>query len=120
MRGQESAGGSARQGCEKGYADLAMREPMEEAALLDVLDLQDHITIASPTCGRHNVLVEGKGDEDDDDEQVDDGADSTHALRKLFFVVFAHVDAFQASLDEGRTEPSNHGIAGAEGYAAEC
>jgi len=45
-----------------------MREPVQEAALLNVLNLQHDIAIAASAGSCHYILVEGKRDEDDEHE----------------------------------------------------
>ena len=59
---------------------LAVWESAQEPPRLDVLDLDDEIPVAAAGRGGHDVLIEREGDEDDDDEEVDHGADGTHRL----------------------------------------
>ena len=55
---------------------------MKETALVDVLDVVNDVAVSSTTGRCDDVLVEGEGDEDDDGQEVDGGADGTHAFRK--------------------------------------
>lgn len=76
----------------------------------------DHdVPVASARCGRHNVLVEGKRDEDDDGEEVDGGADGAHTLGNLDARRLAEVAAAETRAHKGRAEPADHGIAEAGG-----
>lgn len=100
-------------------AHLAVRELVQEAALVDVLGVQDDVPVAAAAGGSNDVLVEGEGGEDDDGEQVDDGADGTGALWNLPPVGLGHVDALEPGLDEGGPQPADHGIGGGVGHAAE-
>lgn len=100
--------------------DLTMRKLVQQSSLLHILDIHDHISISATTSGHHNVLVKGKRDEDHDDDQVDDGADGSHALRQLLLVVhLGHVAAPEAGANKGRAQPADHGVAGSKGEAAE-
>ncbi len=96
-----------------------MGEPVEEAALVDVLGLEDDVAVAAAARGGDNVLVKGKGDEDDDGEQVDGGTDGAHALGQLDLVDLGEVAPAEAGLDKGRAEPADHGVAERKGGARE-
>ena len=96
-----------------------MGKPVQEPPFLDILLVHHHIPIPASAGGGHNVLVEGEGDEADHAQDVDDGADSTHALWYLFLVRLGHVDALDAGLDEGGPQPAYHGVGCREGDAAE-
>jgi len=98
---------------------LAMRKPVQEAALLHMLNVQDDIAVPTAASGGHDVLVEGERREDDDDQEVDDGAYGAHALGDLLLVQLAHVDALDARLDEGGAQPPDHGVRRREGHAAQ-
>jgi hypothetical protein len=87
---------------------------MQEPALLDMLDMQHNISIASTARRRHNVLVKRKRGENDDNQYVDDRTHGSHALRDFPSLELAQIHAFQSSLDEGRAKPPDHGIASAE------
>ena len=78
-----------------------MGESVEEAAFIDVYSLNHDISVASPTRSCHDIFVEGKGDEDDDGEQIDGRADSAHAFGYLSATRLAEVASLEASLDEG-------------------
>lgn len=92
---------------------------MQEAALVDLLELDDHITVSTTAGGGDDVLVEGKRDEDDDGDEVDGGADGTHALWDLGLVRLAHVAAAKAGAHEGGPQPADHGVAEGEGEQGE-
>jgi hypothetical protein len=96
-----------------------MGEPMKEPPLLDMLHMKDNITVAASTSSRHDILVERKRNEDDDDQKIDNRADASHALRNLSLMMLAHVDPSQAHFHERGTQPSNHGISGTECDTAE-
>lgn len=97
-----------------------MRKLVQQSALVHMLDIEDNVSISATTSDGDDVLVEGKGDEDHDDDQVDDGADGAHALGQLLLVVdLGHVAAPEAGADEGRAQPADHGVAGGKGQAAE-
>ena len=56
---------------------------MQETALIDVVNLENDIAVTSSARGGYNVLVEGEGNEYDDGEEVDHGADGAHTFRDL-------------------------------------
>lgn len=75
----------------KGLFDLGLRhqtylvvgESVQEATLVYVVHLEDNITVsAAARCG-DNVLVERKGDEHYNCEEIDCRAHSAHALWNL-------------------------------------
>lgn len=96
-----------------------MGEAVQEPARVGIHNLEDDVSIPAPGRRGHDVLVEGEGDEDDGDEQVDDGADGAHGLWDLPLMHLAHVLALQAGLHKGRPQPADHGVGGGEGDAAE-
>lgn len=102
---------------EKPY--LVVGEAVQEAPLVDVLQLDDDIAVPTAARRRHNVLVEGEGDEDDDGEQVDGGAHGAHALWDVGAVQLAHVAAAEAGAHKGRPQPAYHGVADGEGEQGE-
>lgn len=96
-----------------------MREPVQEPALLHMLNLQHHVPVPASACGRDYVLVKGEGHKHDHGEQIDRGAHGAHALGDLSAVVLAQVDALETSLDECRAEPADERKGSAECQAAE-
>lgn len=92
---------------------------MEETPLVDVLGLEHDVAVAAAARRGDNVLVEGKGDKDNDGEQVDGGAHGAHALGQLGLAGLAQVPAPEAGLDKGRAEPADHGVAEGEGDAGQ-
>lgn len=92
---------------------------MQEAALVDVLGVQDNVPVPAAAGGSNDVLVEGERCEDDDGEQVDDGAYGAGALGDLPPVGLGHVDALEPGLDESRPQPADHGVRGGIGHAAQ-
>lgn len=95
--------------------NLVVREAVQEAALVHMLDVQDNIAISSSAGGSNNVLVEWKRDEYDDSNEVDGGAYGTHALGDEGPRGLAHVAAAEAGSDEVGAEPADHGEARGEG-----
>ena len=93
---------------------------MQQASLINIRNLQHHISVSSTTSCRHDILVEREGNEHDDSEEVDGGADGAHALWDLGLAELAHVAAFEAGLHEGGAEPADHGEAETEGAHGEC
>lgn len=67
---------------------------MQEASLVNMLGMQDDISVPAAACCSNNVLVEGERGEDYDSEQVDDGADGACALWDLPPICLGHVNAF--------------------------
>lgn len=97
-----------------------MWELVQQSPLLNEFDVHNHIPVSTTTSSDDNILIEREGCKDDDDQKIDDGADSTHALGQVVAVVdLGQVAALKTGLDEGRTEPSDGGIGGSEGEAAE-
>ena len=96
-----------------------MWETVEEAPLVDVLDMEDDVAIPAAAGGSDNILVEGEGDEDDDSDEVDGSADGAHALGEQGPRGFAHVAAAEAGGDEARAQPADHGVAEGEGQERE-
>lgn len=92
---------------------------MQEAALVDMLGMQDDISVPAAARGSNDVLVKGERGEDDDGEEVDDGADCAGALGDLPPVRLGHVDALEPGLDEGGPQPADHGVCGGVGHAAQ-
>lgn len=56
---------------------------MQETALVDMANFQNHVAVTSSARGGYNILVEGEGDEDDDGEEVDHGANGAHTFWDL-------------------------------------
>lgn len=94
---------------------LAVWEFVQEATLIDMLGLLDHIAIAAAAGGSDNVFVEGKGNEGRDDEQEDDCAEGASALGDLLLCSLGQVGALEADSQEGGRSPDNEGIRGREG-----
>ncbi|KAF1737541.1 hypothetical protein CRV24_003161 [Beauveria bassiana] len=92
---------------------------VREAALVDVLGLEDNIAVAAAARGRDNVLVKGKRYEDDDGEEVDGGADGAHALGQLGPAGLGEVAAAEAGADKRGPEPADHGVAERKGGKGE-
>lgn len=65
-----------------------MRKLVQEPALVHMLDLLDHISIATTAGGSDDIFVEGEGDESRDDEQIDDGAEGTSTFGYLLLGPF--------------------------------
>lgn len=103
----------------RGCAHLAVRELVQESALVDMLGMQDDVPVPAAAGGSDNVLVERERGEDDYGEQVDDGADGAGALWDLPPIGLGHVDALEPSLDEGRPQPADHGVGSGVGHAAQ-
>lgn len=57
-----------------------MWELVQESALVDMLDLEDHIPIATTTSCRDDIFVKGKRNKDDDSENIDHGTDEACTL----------------------------------------
>lgn len=98
-----------------------MRELVEESAPTGVAGvyLEHDIAIASARRGGHDILIEGEGDEDNDCEEVDSGADSAHTFRYLHTRRLAKVAAAEACAHKSWAEPADHSIAEAEGGEGE-
>ena len=92
---------------------------MQEAPLVDLLQLDDDIAISTTTRRSHNVLVEGERDEDHDGDEIDSSAYSAHALWNVGTVQLAHVATTEAGAHKGRPQPAYHGIADREGEQGE-
>lgn len=103
----------------RGCAHLAVRELVQESALVDMLGMQDDVPVPAAAGGSNNVLVERERGEDDDCEQVDDSADGAGAFWDLPPIGLGHVDALEPSLDEGRPQPADHGVGSGVGHAAQ-
>lgn len=103
------------------FAYLVVRKTVQQTTLINVVKLDDDITIASTTGSGDNILVERKRDKHHDGEEVYGGADGAHALGDLVAVVdLAHVAAAKASLHKGRSEPADHGEAEGKGEHREA
>jgi len=85
-----------------------------------MLEFNDNISITTSWGSGYDVLVEWKRYKDDDNKEIDDGADSTHSFRNLFLVYFRHVLPLQASLHKCWSKPSYHGIWCCVCNPAEC
>lgn len=96
-----------------------MREPMQEPTLVDVMHFKHDVPISASARGRDNILVKGKGDKYDDDDEVDGGAHGAHALGDLGPVRLAQVLALEAVLDKRGAQPADHRVAEAKGDAAQ-
>ncbi|KAI6748634.1 hypothetical protein HG530_015407 [Fusarium avenaceum] len=85
----------------------------EQTALVDILRLKlnDDISISAATGSRNNILVEGKGDEHNDGEEIDGSAHSAHALWNFSTLQLAHVPTAEASAHKRRAQPAYHGVA---------
>ena len=57
-----------------------MGKTMQQSPGIDMVQLNDDVPVTTARSGRHNIFVERKGYEDDDDEKVDDGAYCAHRL----------------------------------------
>lgn len=98
---------------------LVMWKLVQKAAFIDMLCLQNDISIAASTRSGNNILEESGRNEEDDDKQVNNGANGAGAFWNFLFVGFGHVDALQASLDKVGTGPHDQRIGGSEGEAAQ-
>ena len=98
---------------------FAMGEPVEEAPLVDVLNMEDDVAVPAAAGSSHNVLVEGERDEDDDGEEVDGSTDCAHALGQQRSGGLAHVAAAEAGGDKAWAQPADHGVAQGEGEQGE-
>ena len=58
-----------------------MREPVQEAACFYLLSFKDNISVSTSRGGCYDVFVERPWNEDDDGEEVDNGANGSHTLR---------------------------------------
>jgi hypothetical protein len=92
-----------------------MREAMEEAPLIGILNLNHDVSISASAGCRDYILVERKGNEDDDGYKIDRGAHRAHALRDLGAIDLAEIAPSKAGLHKCRTEPPDHGIAERKG-----
>lgn len=92
---------------------------MQEAPLVDLLQLDDDIPISTTTRRGHDVLVERKRDKDDDDEEINGCAHCAHAFGNLALMRLAHVATPEAGLHERGAEPADHGVAEGEGEEGE-
>ena len=57
-----------------------MGKAMQQSPGVDMVQLNDDVPVTTARSGRHNIFVKRKGYEDDDDEQIDDGAYCAHRL----------------------------------------
>lgn len=101
------------------FTHLVVRKLVQEAAFIDVLCLENDISVATSTSCRDNVLQKRGGDEENDDEQIDNCADGAGAFRNLPLVGLGHVDTLQACLDEVGTGPHDQRICRREGKATQ-
>lgn len=62
---------------------LVVGEAMQETALVDMVNLENDIAVTSSAGGGYNVLVEREGNEDDDGEEIDHGANGAHTFGDL-------------------------------------
>ncbi|QSZ32663.1 hypothetical protein DSL72_002242 [Monilinia vaccinii-corymbosi] len=87
-----------------------MRELVQEPPMLHLGHFAHDIPIPTAARRGHDILVEGKRDEDDDDEQVDDGADGAHRLGDLLAIALREVLPLEAGAHECRAQPADHGV----------
>ena len=113
--------------------DLAVGEAMKMTAQIDMFNMKYFIPEASSRGGFHDILVERKWDEEDDDKEIDNCTNSPHAFRSVidFISIFlsymgsldihfylldlGHVFAFQTCFHEHRSKPSYHAIRSCKG-----
>lgn len=88
---------------------------MEEASLVHMFHLENHITVPATARRGHDILVKRKRDEDNDGQEVHRRAHGAHALRDLALVRLAHVPAHEAGAHERGAQPADHGVAQREG-----
>lgn len=107
---------------------------MQRPTSFDMMNLEDNITIAATRSRCHNVLVEGKWNKKDEDQKIDNRADSAHGLWSSHIspiqhngihshdrpLRLGHVLSTHPSLNKNRTKPSDHAIRYCKGNAAEC
>lgn len=75
-------------------ACLVVRKAVQKTPGLDELDVEYQVSVTASGCRGHNILVERKRDEADDDEKIHDRTDRAHSLWS--------VNAKQQSASEGR------------------
>lgn len=98
---------------------LVVWELVQEAAFVDMLRLENDISIATSTSRRDNVLQKCGWNEEYDDEQVYDCAYGAGAFRNLPLVGLGHVDALQACLDKVGAGPQDQWIGCCEGKSTQ-
>lgn len=106
-----------------------MGEPVQKPPHFHLLVWDNNISVAASRSGCHNVLVKGKGYEDDNGQEIDNGRESAHCFwaakrqqhplknRGMAYVHlnlpnFGHVFAFQASGHESWSQPSYETVCG--------
>lgn len=92
---------------------------VQESALIDMLDLEDHIAIATTTGSRDDIFVEGKRNEDDNGENVDDGTDETCTLGDLPAHSLGEINPFEDLL-EVWPGLNNQAVGRCESKPSEC
>lgn len=92
---------------------------MQKAALVDMLCLQDDISVASSRRSRDNVLQECGWNKEYHNEQIDDSTNGASAFGDLPLVRLGQVDTLQACLDEVGAGPHDQRVRRSEGEAAQ-
>lgn len=87
---------------------------MQKPTLLNMLNMKHNVAVATSTGSCDDILVERKGNKDDNDEEIDNGANASHAFWDFPLMMFAHVHSSQSRPHECRAKPSDHGVGGAE------
>lgn len=80
-----------------------------------MLYVKNNIPVTASAGCRDDILVEGERDENDNDEEVDGGADGTHAFGYHGPGYLAHVPTAEAGSDEAGPQPADHDEAYGEG-----
>lgn len=112
---------------------------MQKSAIFNMLNRQNHVAISTSRRRRNNIFVEWEGNKYDDNEKVDDCANSTHCLRSVSSNVvsplqgssmrrdlhfrssrLAKISTFQACLHEDLAQPSDQRECQSESNSAEC
>jgi hypothetical protein len=58
-----------------------MWKAMKKATILDMIDFKHYISITTTRRSCNDVLIKGKGNEEDERQKVHDSANSSHRLR---------------------------------------
>jgi len=101
--------------------DLIVRKPVQKPPSVDVLKLyfKYNIFVSSSRRSCHDVLIEGKWDEDNHNQQIHHCTNRAHRLRNLLLVHFTHILPLQSRLHERRAQPADHSIRRRKRNAAE-
>jgi len=83
---------------------------MQKSSCLHMLKFLDYISISSPRCSSHNVLIKRERYEHNNDKKINNGADSTHGFRDLLLVYFGHVLSLQPGFHECWSKPPYHRV----------